>query len=160
MALKATATTTTRQAIIKIFGIVKPAIFSVSPNKENIKYIVRANHGALKETISDLVEELQTKRASIDQTIKFCRSYNQGSRIRKYIVRNLFGKGSKRCIMGPAKRFLVVYFHRLYTSYRKECHSGVIFRDKQCTQSCGGKLPLEWALIVQTSGRSFTGLSI
>ena len=89
MALTATATKTTRQAIIKVLGMVKPAVVSVSPNKENIKYIVRANPGELEETFAGLVKELRTKRASVDRTIIFCRSYDQCSRIYKYIVSSL-----------------------------------------------------------------------
>lgn len=89
MALTATATKTTRKAIIKVLGMVRPAIVAVSPNKENIKYIVRANPGVLEDTFAGLVEELRRERASEDRTIIFCRTYDQCSQIYTYLVNRL-----------------------------------------------------------------------
>ena len=96
MDLTDTATKTTRQAIMKTFGSSKTCrIFCFS--KQGRHQVHRSSKPrCTRGNNSDLVEELQTKRASIHHTIKFCRSYNQCYRIRKYIVRNLFRKGSNR----------------------------------------------------------------
>ena len=48
MALTATATKRTRQAVIKLLKMVHPKVVSVSPNKPNIKYILSTS----KHTIS------------------------------------------------------------------------------------------------------------
>lgn len=86
MALTATATKSTRHNIMKVLGMIQPAVIAVSPNKENIKYIVRENQTTVEETFEWLVEDLKTKRALTDRTIVFCRTYDQCSYIYKYLV--------------------------------------------------------------------------
>lgn len=79
MALTATATVKTRNAICKTLGLVKPVIIAVSPNKPNIKYIVRADPGTLEEGLAYLVEEIKRYRHLTDRTIIFCRTYDSMS---------------------------------------------------------------------------------
>ena len=62
MALTATATKSTRRAVVKLLKMVHPEIVSVSPNKPNIKYYVCGNVRSLEETFAPLVEEFRQKR--------------------------------------------------------------------------------------------------
>ena len=69
MALTATATKSTRRDVTKILGMVHPVVVAVSPNKPNIKYVVKGNPGTLEETFAPLVEEVRRRRTSMDRTI-------------------------------------------------------------------------------------------
>ena len=89
MALTATATKSSRRAIIKVLRMVHPEIVSVSPNKANIKYDVKMNTRSLEETFSPIVEELRRCRKAMDRTIIFCRTYDQCSRIYMYMADRL-----------------------------------------------------------------------
>ena len=80
MALTATATRSTRQAVVRVLKMVHPEVVSISPNKLNIKYYVKMNVHTLEETLAPLVEELRQKRR-MDRTIVFCRTYDQCTRI-------------------------------------------------------------------------------
>ena len=81
MALTATATKRTRQAVIKLLKMVHPKVVSVSPNKPNIKYSVLVNTQSLEEKFAPLVEEVRQKRTATDRTIIFCRTYDQCAHI-------------------------------------------------------------------------------
>ena len=72
MALTATATKHTRQAVVKCLKMVHPAIVSVSPNKPNSKYSVLLNVHSLEETFVPLVEEVRQKRKKMYRTIILC----------------------------------------------------------------------------------------
>ena len=61
MAFTTAATRSTRQAVIKVLKMVHPVVVSISPNKSNIKYHVKANTHSLEETFSPLVEDLRKK---------------------------------------------------------------------------------------------------
>ena len=74
---------------MKVLGIFRPAIITVSPNKENIKYIVKPNPGTIEEVFEKIVEELRKNRTSFNRSIIFCRTYDQCSYIYKYIVNTL-----------------------------------------------------------------------
>ena len=89
MALTATATKSTRRAVIKQLKTIQPKIVSVSPNKPNIKYSVLMNTHSLEETFAPLIEEIRQKRKSMDRTIIFCRTYDQCARIYMFIVDRL-----------------------------------------------------------------------
>ena len=58
VALTATATRSTRQAVVKVLNMVHPKLVCISPNKTNIKYHVRMNVHTLEEEFAPLVEEL------------------------------------------------------------------------------------------------------
>ena len=89
MALTATATSSTRRAVVTLLKMVHPEIVSVSPNKTNIKYSVCRNERGLEETFSPLVEELRQKRKRMDRTIIFCRTYDQCAQIYMFMVDRL-----------------------------------------------------------------------
>lgn len=90
MALTATATKSTRQAVVKVLKMVSPKVVSVSPNKPNIKYVVKSNsNSSLEETFAPLVEEFRQKRKGMDRTIIFCRTYDQCSRIYMFLAHRL-----------------------------------------------------------------------
>ena len=76
MALTATATRSSWGDICKVLGMAIPTIVAMSPNKPNVKYVVKANPGRLEETFAGLVEETRQKRISMDRTIIFCRTYD------------------------------------------------------------------------------------
>lgn len=71
MALTAMATKSTRVDIMKVLRMVTPAIITVSPNKENIKYNVRGSPNTLEETFDGLLQELRSRRATMDRTIVY-----------------------------------------------------------------------------------------
>ena len=93
MALTATATKQTRQAVVKHLKMVCPVVVSVSPNKPNIKYSVLLNVRSLEETFAPLVEEVRQKRKNMDRTIIFCRTYDQCARIYNYVYGRSVGEG-------------------------------------------------------------------
>ena len=89
MALTATATRSTRQAVVRVLKMVHPEVVSISPNKPNIKYYVKMNVHTLEETFAPLVEELRQKRRRMDRTIVFCRTYDQCARIYMFMASRL-----------------------------------------------------------------------
>jgi len=89
MALTATATRSTRQAVVKVLNMVHPKLVCISPNKTNIKYHVRMNVHTLEEEFAPLVEELRQKRKRLDRTIIFCRTYGQCAKIYMFISKRL-----------------------------------------------------------------------
>ncbi len=91
MALTATATVSTRKAICKTLGMVNPVVVSESPNKPNIKYVIRRNPGTFEEAFAPLVEEVRRCRCTTDKTIVFCRTYDSCAHIYLY-MRNRLGK--------------------------------------------------------------------
>ena len=74
MALTATVTAVTRKNVIRILGMVKPELVIRSPENPNIIYCVEEKNDGIEEIISILVEELRSKRTSMEITI-FCRRY-------------------------------------------------------------------------------------
>ena len=89
MALTATATKTSRRAICRVLGMQAPLIISESPNKPNIKYSVIPKSAPFEESLAFLVEELESKRANVDKTIIFCRTYETVTAIYRYFKANL-----------------------------------------------------------------------
>lgn len=79
MALTATATKASRQAICRTLGMIRPKVVTVSPNRPNIKYVVHSKPGTLEEVFASLVEEVKRLRLSVDRTIIFCRTYDSCS---------------------------------------------------------------------------------
>ena len=77
MALTATATKQTQKDVCRLLGMKKPSIVTKSPDKPNVVYSVSETFGTLEETFSSVVGCLQRKRARMEKTIIFCRSYAQ-----------------------------------------------------------------------------------
>ncbi len=80
MALTATATKTTRQQVRRWLGMVRPLIITESPNRPNIKYMVRIPTN-LEETLAPLEEEVKRRRMNMDKVIVFCCTYDDCAHI-------------------------------------------------------------------------------
>ena len=89
MALTATATRSTRKVVSRRLEMVSPKIVSVSPNKSNIKYIVKKQNQSIREIVLPLVEELKCKRASMPHVIVFCRTYDTCGEVYTVFKRSL-----------------------------------------------------------------------
>lgn len=76
MALTATATTQTRNSIVKILGMVDPHIICISPHKPNILYWI-AEKGGLQETFQPLIDKLRVQRIKMERVLIFCRRYEE-----------------------------------------------------------------------------------
>ena len=61
MALTVTAARTTRQQVCRRLGMVKPVLVTESPNRSNIKYIIKSADN-IEETFASLVEEIRRLR--------------------------------------------------------------------------------------------------
>ena len=77
-ALTATATRVTRQKVCQSLCMVKPVLVTESPNRANIKYIIKAATN-IEEIFAPLVEEIRRKRTCLDKSIVFCRTYDDCS---------------------------------------------------------------------------------
>lgn len=84
MALTATASKSTRNAVIRILGMQKPVVIVRSPNKANIVYSVSQKEDDLEATFRPLLEELRSLRQLMDKTIIFCRTYQDCSELFLY----------------------------------------------------------------------------
>ena len=74
MALTATASKSTRNAVILMLGMTKPVMIVRPPDKLNIMYSVSEKNGNMETTFEPLVEELRSTRHRMDRTIVFCRT--------------------------------------------------------------------------------------
>ena len=74
MALTATATKSTRQHVCQLLGMVHPFVVSVSPNRKNIKYILKIGT-EIEEIFEPLVDQLRRYRVGMGKVIIFCRGY-------------------------------------------------------------------------------------
>lgn len=99
MALTATATKVTRQEVCRLLGMPSPYIVSISPNRENIKYMLKPACD-IELTFTPLVEELRSYRTSIGKVIVFCRSHDDCSHIYLYF-KSVLGVESSEPIRAP-----------------------------------------------------------
>ena len=77
MALTATATIKSRQAIVTSLGMDSPFVISVSPHKKNVLYVVRETPELLDDFVFSIVERLVALRTFFPRTIIFCRRYQE-----------------------------------------------------------------------------------
>ena len=92
MALTATATKATRKHVCRRLGMSAPVVISRSPNKPNIKLIVRVKEGTIDDTMAGLADELIEKRAAMPRVIIFVRTYDACGTLYGYL-RNRLGEG-------------------------------------------------------------------
>lgn len=92
MALTATATKTSRKEICRVLGMRWSVVVAESPNKSNIKYSVLPKSSTFEETFAPLMEEVRRERINVDKTIIFCRTYDNVTRIYRFLKSRL-GKG-------------------------------------------------------------------
>ena len=88
MALTATATDTTRTAIIKILNMQKPKIVCVSPEKHNIVYAV-AEKCEISDAFTSLCGKLARERTKMGRVIIYCRTYDEVTTIYQFFKRRL-----------------------------------------------------------------------
>ena len=75
MALTATATTVTRQKIVRALCMKRCYSITTNPQKENVFYAIEVKTD-LQEAFAPIVEELIMKRKATPRMIIFCRTYN------------------------------------------------------------------------------------
>ena len=90
MALTATATDTTRAAIIRTLDMQKPKVISVSPVKHNIVYAV-AQKSEISEAFVPLCSKLAMQRIEMGRVIIYCRTYGEVTSIYGFFKRTLGG---------------------------------------------------------------------
>lgn len=100
MALTATATKRSRQAICRTLGMKKPVVVSQSPNKPNIFYELHSKSGSLEETLAPLVEELRRERNLMDHVLIFCQKYDDVTHIYHFFLSRL-GKEALHPVGAP-----------------------------------------------------------
>ena len=72
MVMTATATTTTRDAIIRILELIDPAVIMASPDKPNITYTV-CEKMSIECTFAPVLEKIRESRCRMPRIIIFCR---------------------------------------------------------------------------------------
>ena len=76
MALTATATKATRTFVIEKLGMCNPVLVYKSPNKPNIKYVVKNKQGcSISEIMAPLVSDLRKERQMLPRVIVFGKTY-------------------------------------------------------------------------------------
>ena len=91
MSLTATVTKASRTTICRVLGMNRALVIAESPNKDNIKYSVVPKSPTMEETFAPLVEKVRQRRARVDKTIIFCRTYDSVTRIYRFF-RSRLGK--------------------------------------------------------------------
>ena len=94
MALTATASRTLRTNVIKTLGMRNSSVVSVSPNKHNIRYVVR-KFSTLEDCFGPLTDKLVQKQNRMDKVLIFCRTIDDCSMLYfYYFKRKLLVAGS------------------------------------------------------------------
>lgn len=88
MALTATASRSLRRDVMKQLGMRNSLVVCVSPNKPNIKYVVK-RFVTLEESFGSLADELLSKKDNMEKVLIFCRSINDCSTLYFYFKRKL-----------------------------------------------------------------------
>ena len=78
MALTAAASFRTRQEVIKVLGMLNPAVNAMSPHKCNIVYWV-GERKSIEECFGTVVEQLKLHRCDLPRMMIFCSKYNDCS---------------------------------------------------------------------------------
>ena len=82
VALTATATASTRSAIVKLLGLNPPAIVIKSPRRENIKYVVmKTEEKGIVKTFKWKLEEVHERGKQAERLIVYCRTKAQCNRL-------------------------------------------------------------------------------
>ena len=88
MALTATATKTLRKDVCDVLGMESPVLVSLSPDKDNIKYIVAA-HLTMEKTFGPITDQLYERHADIGRTIIFCQKLDDCCKLYRYFRQKL-----------------------------------------------------------------------
>ena len=93
MALTATASKTLRTKVMKTLGMRNATVVSMSPDKRNIRYIVK-RVSTLEECFGPLADKLVHKQNQMDKILIFCRTIDDCSKLYFYLKRKLLAAGS------------------------------------------------------------------
>ena len=88
MAMTATATTTTRNQVIAILGLVNPVVVAVSPDKSNISYALRQKVN-IEVVFAPLVVKLSTLRDKLPRVIIFCRRCEECAQLYRFFLSSM-----------------------------------------------------------------------
>ena len=93
MALTATATSSLKEEIIKILGMVKPTEIIRSPDKSNILYSNSVMKGPGEifnhKVFQYLINEIKTKRVSMPRVLIYCKSRTECSTLYRFFHKNM-----------------------------------------------------------------------
>ena len=88
MALTATATKTLRKDVSDLLGMESPVLVSVSPDKENIKYLV-AGHVTMEKSFGPIADQLYEHQANVGRTIIFCQKLDDCCKLYRFFRKKL-----------------------------------------------------------------------
>ena len=88
MALTATATTALRTTVMKILSMKQPAVVSVSPDKNNIKYVV-APFESIEESFAPIATKLAKETVHMGRMIIFCSKLDRVANLYLFFKRQL-----------------------------------------------------------------------
>ena len=121
LCLTATANAMTRKKIINMLHMKNTQLVSLSPDKENIKYIVEmANkYGDLDKTFSWLIKDLKENGVNTQKTIVFCSSFKECGDIYDTLLQCLPETYLNYIAMYHAKTPTRIKDNVLYNNYSK-----------------------------------------
>ena len=114
MAMTATATTTTRNQVIAILGLVNPVVVAVSPDKSNISYALRQKVN-IEVVFAPLVVKLSTLRDKLPRVIIFCRRCEECAQLYRFFLSSMKEKFTEPAGAPNIAMFRLVHVHRLNT---------------------------------------------
>ena len=83
MALTATATKTLRKQVSDMLGMKNTVLVSVSPDKNNIKYLV-AKHATIEKTFAPFAKQLYDLQLDVGRTIIFCQKLDDCCKLYRF----------------------------------------------------------------------------
>ena len=89
LCLTATASQKVRKKLISMLNMVNVKIVCLSPDKENVKYIVEKAKIDLEETFDWLIKDMIRYQQSTEKTVIFCRSFKECGDIYDTFLSNL-----------------------------------------------------------------------
>ena len=75
MALTATATRTLQYEIVRILGMERPTVISMSPCKKHMMYAVAAPYQCISVTFQPILVQLIKERDKMSRIIIYCQKY-------------------------------------------------------------------------------------
>ena len=117
MALTATATKMLRRDACDVLDMESPVLVSISPDKDNIEYIVAA-HVTMDKTFGPIADQLYEHHADVGRTIIFCQKLDDCCKLYRYFRQKL------------GDRFTFPY------GSRDLCHNRVVDMFHSCTEPC------------------------
>lgn len=89
LALSATCTKTIKKRVIEVLGLKDYTNITVSPNKENIKYIVKKVDPNIESSLLWILDSFRDLKKEFPRTIFYCNSIRDVGRVYNFIVSEL-----------------------------------------------------------------------